>query len=171
VSSGFLRDAEPAVGILPGSSLWRTTASVTHVRQLGAGRQLAATAAYGVNAGDEYVPGDVAHLVSHAGLLEGALTFSGRHAVAVRLELVGKAGHDLHAHEFATQVFPVGKIQVGYTLYEPRPRGRLQLGAGTSLSLAVLPPDLAPRYFGSIAPGFAAFIVLRPAGDHASAGR
>ena len=39
-----------------------------------------------------------------------------RHVGFLRFEVVGKPAHDLHVHE-STDIFTVGKIQLGYTYY------------------------------------------------------
>ena len=36
------------------------------------------------------------------------------HTLFGRVEIVEKPAHDLHAHEFPTSIFTVGKLQVGY---------------------------------------------------------
>jgi hypothetical protein len=79
-----------------------------------------------------------------------------------RAEVVGKPAHDLHAHEFRAQVFAVGKIQAGY-MYQFNPWRGMASGIGAMVSASLLPPELAPRYEGSVAPGFGVFFNLRPA--------
>ena len=70
--------------------------------------------------------------------------------------------HHLHAHEFGTAVFAVGKMQVGYVQHLPTSMG-VRPGIGGFVSLSVVPPQLAPRYSGGIAPGFGVFLNLQPA--------
>ncbi|MCC7240877.1 MAG: hypothetical protein IT180_03045 [Acidobacteria bacterium] len=41
--------------------------------------------------------------------------------------------------------------------------GGLVPGVGGSVALSLLPPELAPRYFGRVAPSFALYFSLRPA--------
>jgi hypothetical protein len=70
--------------------------------------------------------------------------------------------HHLHAHEYSQSLFPLGKVQAGYVRHLPTTAG-LVAGIGGSVALSLLPPELAPRYFGRVAPSFALFLNLRPA--------
>jgi hypothetical protein len=79
-----------------------------------------------------------------------------------RAELVGKPAHDLHIHERITEVFPIGRLQGGYVRYL-RARSGLTPGLGATISAALVPAELAPRYGGRIAPGFGVFLTLRSA--------
>jgi hypothetical protein len=84
-----------------------------------------------------------------------------RHVGMLRFEVVGKPAHDLHVHE-STDIFTVGKIQLGYAYYL-RPARGLQLGMGGSVAGSLVPEALAPRYGGRISPGVTVFLTLRPA--------
>ena len=70
--------------------------------------------------------------------------------------------HHLHAHEYFLSLFPLGKVQMGYVRHLLAARG-LVPGIGGSVSLSVLSPELAPRYYGRVAPGFAVFFSLQAA--------
>lgn len=70
--------------------------------------------------------------------------------------------HHLHAHEYSRSVLAVGKLQVGYVRHWRATKG-LVPGIGGTVSLSLLPPALAPRYGGRVAPGFGVFLGLRPA--------
>ena len=70
--------------------------------------------------------------------------------------------HHLHAHEFATSVFPIGKVQLGYVRHFSAKRG-VQPGIGATVSLSFVPPALAPRYSGRTAPGVGIFFSLQAA--------
>jgi hypothetical protein len=76
--------------------------------------------------------------------------------------VVGKPAHDLHAHEFGTRIFTVGKIQGGYVRYLKPWKGILT-GLGGTVAGSLVPADLAPRYDGRIAPSVVGFVVIRPA--------
>jgi hypothetical protein len=77
--------------------------------------------------------------------------------------VVGKPAHDLHAHEFIREVFTVGKIEAGYTRHL-KPWNGLLPGVGAMAMASVVPPLLAPRYGGRVAPGFGVFMTVRPTG-------
>jgi hypothetical protein len=159
-SAGFLREAEDEFPPQPRSDLFRFTTSASYHRS--GDRELDVTAAFGLNSGDEVIPGDVFRATTPAGLVEGVLTLRDRRAIFTRAELVWKPAHDLHAHEYATDVFPMGKLQGGYVEYLP-PWKSMRLGVGGTMAVAVLPPELAPRYGGTFAPEFGVFAVVRPA--------
>jgi hypothetical protein len=161
VSAGHLHAAEAEFPPQQRTDVERATASATYHRVTGRGIW-ATTLAYSVNAADEVIPGDVVHLVTHAGLLESNFTIGDRHAWFGRLEVVGKPGHELHVHEAPATVFGVGKVQAGYVRYLNSWKG-VVAGVGGTISVSIVPPALAPRYSGRLAPGFGAFLTLRPA--------
>ena len=70
--------------------------------------------------------------------------------------------HHLHAHEYSTSVFAIGKVQLGYVRHLRAMKG-VQPGVGGTFSVSFLPPALAPRYSGRTAPGFAVFFSLHAA--------
>ncbi len=160
VSTAHLREAEAEFPPDPRQDLVRFTASATHHRISSAGNLWATTLAYGVNAGKEVVPGAIAELTTHAVLLESTLTIRDSHAFFGRLEVVGKPGHDLHVHEDPTRVFPVAKFQAGYVRYFKPWRGLLP-GIGGTASASMVPPGLASRYSGRVAPGIGIFVHVR----------
>ncbi len=160
VSMGRLHEAEGGLGTQPRMDMNRMTASAIYHRPLRGGTW-ATTLAYGTNAGQSIVPGDVLDQRTHAILLETSATMSERHTWFARLEVVGKPAHDLHAHEFITQVFTVGKVQGGYVRHLRSWKGLLP-GVGGTLAASAVPPLLAPRYGGRIAPGFGLFVTVRP---------
>jgi hypothetical protein len=121
----------------------------------------ATTLAYGVNAGREVIPGGAVDLVTHAVLLESTFTIHERHSWFGRIEAVGKPGHDLHVHEAPATVFGVGKAQSGYVRYFNAWTG-VVAGVGATAWLSLVPPALAPRYSGRVAPGFGVFVTVRP---------
>ena len=160
VSTGHLHEAEAEFAPQPRSSLSRTTASATYHRSVRNG-VWATTAAYGVNSGPEIIAGVAFDATTHAALLESALTMSERHTWFGRAEVVGKPAHDLHAHEFTTRVFTVGKLEAGYVRHF-RPWKQVVPGVGAVISANLVPPELAPRYSGQVAPGFGVFLTIRP---------
>jgi hypothetical protein len=154
VSAGRLNDAEQEPG-LPTNDVTRVTASASYHRAVSTSTLWASTLAWGMN--------DEPLYTTHALLVESALSHQNRHVGFMRVEIVGKPAHDLHVHEAGlTDVFTVGKIQLGYTHYL-RPSRGLQFGMGGSFSASLVPSALAPRYDGRVAPGMAVFLTVRPA--------
>ena len=160
VSAAHLNEAEANFAPQPRSDLDRVTASATYHR-LSSERIWATTLAYGLNSGPEVIPGDVVDFVTHALMLESSMTLRERHTLFGRGELVGKPAEDLHAHEYARRVFVVGKLEAGYARAF-RAWNRIVPGIGGAFSLSIVPPELAPRYTGRVAPGFAVFFSIRP---------
>lgn len=151
VSAGHLAEAEPEHAGGPGVDVDRVTASATYHRRVRNTGLWAATLAWGANRED----GETTH-----GLIaESSVALSDRHTLFGRAEVNGKPAHDLHAHEFAG-VFVVGKLQGGYTHYLPARRG-LTPGVGGTVSAALVPEALQPRY-GGVGIGVGVFLTLRP---------
>jgi hypothetical protein len=150
ISGGHLNEAERSqVAALP-VDVERFTTSATYHRRFGAGHFWATTLAWGAN-----------HEAGHTtnGLIgESSLSLSGRHIWFGRMELNGKPAHDLHIHE-SDQVFTVGKLQGGYTRYFDARSGPIP-GVGASLSAALVPEALRPRY-GGVGIGVGVFVTLR----------
>ena len=160
VSAGHLNEAEAEFPPQPRADLNRFTASATYQRMSGED-SWATTLAYGINSGPEIIPGVQIDLTTHALLLESSATFRGRHTWFGRAEVVGKPGHDLHAHEYADRVFAVGKIEAGYSRAFT-PWRSLVPGVGGTFSLTIVPQELAPRYTRRVSPGFGVFVSIRP---------
>jgi hypothetical protein len=164
ISAGHLNESEAGLGSQPRQDVDRATASAMYSRALNSGATWASTFAYGVNRETSAIPGGTLEQTTHAVLAESSLRSpSGRHNSFGRFEIVGKPAHDLHAHEYITQVFTVGKVQAGY-LRQFRPIKGWVPGVGGHLNLSLLPPLLAPRYNGRIAPGVGVFGNLRTVG-------
>ena len=161
VSAAHLHEAEAEFAPRPRSDVERVTASATYHRLSGT-RMWATTLAYGVNFSRELIPGALVDLVTHAGLLESNLSLNDRHTLFGRLEVVGKAGHDLHVHEAPVAVFGVGKVQAGYVRCFKAWKGMVP-GIGGTASVSIVPEVLAPRYSGRLAPGFGVFVTVRSA--------
>jgi hypothetical protein len=161
VSSGHLTEAEAEFPPQPRSDLHRTTASATYHRPARGQALWATTLAWGVNAGQEIIATEPVDLVTHAALVESLVAIGDRHTWFGRMEVAGKPAHDLHADEYRSRVFTVGKLQAGYVRHF-RPWHGLVPGVGATVSVSLLPSELAPRYSGRAAPGFGVFVVVRP---------
>jgi hypothetical protein len=162
ISAGHLEESEAEFPPAPRSDIDRVTASATYHAPLPNGGLWATTMSYGVNSGAEIIGTSPVQLVTHAGLAETSLTLRDRDTFFGRVEVVGKPAHDLHAHEFGTRIFTVGKIQGGYVRYLKPWKGILT-GLGGTVAGSLVPADLAPRYDGRIAPSVVGFVVIRPA--------
>jgi hypothetical protein len=161
VSAGHLHEAEEEFAPRPRGDVNRATASATYHRSLAEGGLWASTLAYGVNSARDIIVLDAVEAVTQAVLLESSMTSRDRHTWFGRAEIVEKPAHDLHAHEFGTAVFTVAKLQAGYVRHFNAWKG-LAAGLGATASASVVPPDLAPRYFGRVAPAFGVFLTIRP---------
>ena len=161
VSAAHLHESEEEFGDDPRSDVNRATASATYHVAVGKEGIWATTLAYGVNSAREIVPGDFFDAVTHALLLESTWTSDDRHTWFGRAEVVEKAAHDLHFHEFPTSVFTVGKLQAGYVRHF-RPWKGVLPGVGGSLSLNLVPEALTSRYERRLAPGVGFFFTARP---------
>lgn len=162
VSAGRLREVEAAFPPQPRGDVTRVTSSAAYHRALAGNQLWVTTLAFGLNAGREVIPGGSFHAVTRAALLESQLSIAGRHAWFGRAEVVEKPAHDLHAHEYATSIFAVGRVQAGY-VRDWRAWKGLAAGIGATLSANLVPPELAPRYNGRVALGFGVFLMVRPA--------
>jgi hypothetical protein len=122
----------------------------------------ATTLAYGSSHARELVAGNTLNAATAGALLESSVTVSDRSTVFVRGEVAGIPAHHLHAFEYSTSVFVVGKLQFGY-LRQLTGTGGLRPGIGGSVGASLLPRELAPHYSGRIAPSFGIFFSLRTA--------
>jgi hypothetical protein len=161
VSAAHLNEAEAEFAPRPRSSVNRATASATYHRVFGEDGIWATTLAYGVNSGEEIIPGAVFDAMTHAVMLESGVTIHEGHTWFGRAEVVEKPAHDLHAHEYAARIFTLGKVQGGYVRHF-KPRKGMVPGIGGSIFASVVPALLAPRYNGRVAPGFGLFLTIRP---------
>ena len=124
----------------------------------------ATTVAVGANHAREPVSVDILDATTSAALLESSLTLSDRHSVFVRGEIGRTPAHHLHALEYSTAVFTVGKLQTGYVRLFASRKG-LVPGIGASTAVSLLPIELESRYSGRVAPSLNIFFTLR-AGRH-----
>ena len=162
VSVGRMRSARTDFVGQPRRPVTRVTASATYHRSIAPSGIWATTVAYGQTHAREIAPLGVLDGTTVAGLLETSVTVSDRHTIFGRGDLVEIPAHHLHAHEYGTAVFAVGKVQLGYVRHLPVRKG-LRPGIGGAASLSLVPPQLAPRYSGGIAPGFSIFLNVQPA--------
>jgi hypothetical protein len=151
VSAGRLLDAEKPFPSGVAIDIVRLTSSASYHRRSPHGSLWATTIAWGANRKD----GETTHGV----LLESNVNRSDGHTVFGRVEVSGKPAHDLHVHE-STGVFTVGKLQGGYTRYLAARHG-LQPGVGATVSAALVPSPLRPRY-GGVGVGVGLFVTMRP---------
>ena len=162
VSAGHLNEAEAGFPPEPPTDVNRATASVTYHRPLRQGGIWATTIALGVNSAREVIPQGEFTADTFALMLETAVNLGDRHTWFGRAEAVEKPAHDLHAHEYATSVFTVGKLQGGYVHYFA-PRKGLVSGVGGSVSAGLVPRELTHGYYRRVEPGFSLFFTVRPA--------
>jgi len=161
VSAGHLNDAHAEFAPTPPSDVDRVTASAIYHRPIGGDGTWATTIAWGVNSGLVVIPTGVFDTTTNAVLVESSVTIDDRHNGFARAEVVQKPAEDLHAHEFGADIFTVSKIQAGYVRQFKFWKGSA-VGVGGSASLSIVPPELASRYNGRVAPGFGVFVTVRP---------
>jgi hypothetical protein len=139
------------------------TASAVYHRPLATTGLWATTVAFGTNRARELVTGGgILDATTAAGLIESSVTFSERYTVFGRAEVGRMPAHHLHAHEYSTSVFSIGKVQVGYVKHLRATMG-VQPGIGGTLAISVVPTALEPRYSGRTAPTFGIFFSLQAA--------
>ena len=161
ISTGHLTDAHAEFAPRPPSDVDRATASAIYHRPIGRDGLWATTLAWGVNSGLLVLPTGVFNATTNAVLLESSVTIDDRHNWYARGEVVQKPAEDLHAHEYGAAIFTVAKIQGGY-VRQFKPSPGMTIGIGGTVSLSLVPPELASRYNGRVAPGFGAFATVRP---------
>ncbi|MEZ5418100.1 MAG: hypothetical protein R2708_12245 [Vicinamibacterales bacterium] len=162
VSVGRLREATTDFPLPSQPPVTRATASAMYHVPVGANGLWATTLAFGSTHARESVSGGILDATSVGALLESSLTAGDGHTVFGRAEMGRLPAHHLHAHEYSRSLFVLGKVQAGYVRHLPA-TGGLVPGIGGSVALSLLPPELAPRYFGRVAPSVAVFFSLRPA--------
>jgi len=163
VSVARLREASTDFPFPSQDPATRLTTSAVYHRPFAAEGIWTTTVAFGTNHAREMVlGGSILDATTAAGLVESSVTFSERHTVFGRAEAGRMPAHHLHAHEYATSVFAIGKVQMGYVRHLRATRG-LQPGIGGTVSISVVPPALEPRYSGRIAPSFGIFFSLQAA--------
>ena len=162
VSAARLRDVSTEFPFPDQSRTTRVTASAVYHRPLLADGIWATTIAYGVNHARTQVAGGILDATTGAVLLESSITLSNRHTLFGRGEVAGMPAHHLHAHEFATSVLDIGKVQLGYVRHVQAING-VQIGVGGTASISRLPRALETRYAGRNAPSFGVFFSLQAA--------
>ena len=161
ISAGHLTEAHAEFAPRPPSDVDRVTASATYHRPLASRGIWATSVGWGVNSGIVVIPTGAFNTTTHALLLESSATFRERDTWFGRAELVQKPADDLHAHEYGAEIFTIAKVQGGYAR-QFKPWKGITSGVGGSISLSIVPPELASRYGGRVAPGFAVFATVRP---------
>ena len=162
VSAARLRDVGTDFPFPAQDPVIRATASAVYHVPLGASGIWATTLAYGANHARQQVSADILDAISHGALLESSVTISGRHTVFTRGEVGGIPAHHLHAFEYGTAVFWVGKMQFGYVRHLRAIKG-LVPGIGGTVAVSVVSPELTSRYSGRTAPTFGVFFSLQAA--------
>jgi hypothetical protein len=162
VSAGRLRESRTHFNFQSRQPVMRTTASASYHVPLRAEGIWATTLAFGSNHARDAVSGGTLDATTAAALLESSVTLSNRHTVFGRGELAGMPAHHLHAFEYPTSVFAVGKIQLGYVRHLDATRGVVP-GIGGAVAVSLLPSRLAPHYSGRVAPGISLFFTLQAA--------
>lgn len=161
VSAGHLREAEAGLAGHSPDDVDRVTASAAYHRPRQDKGFWSSTVAYGANREASAIVSLPAQ-TTHAVLLETAIASSTAvHTWFGRLDIVDKPGHDLHVHEDEDAVLTVAKLQMGYLRQFATGNG-WAAGFGGHVNLSLVPPALAPRYGGRIAPGVGIFLNLQP---------
>lgn len=161
ISAGHLREAEAGLDDQAPHDVDRVTASAVYHRPRQEKGFWSSTIAYGVNR-EASIRVGLPEQTTHAVLLETAIASSDAvHTWFGRLDIVGKPGHDLHVHEDEDAIFTVAKLQIGYLRQFAVVNG-WAAGFGGHVNLSLVPPALAPRYGGRVAPGVGVFLNLTP---------
>lgn len=161
VSAAHLEEGEAGVGSQPRIDVERITASVSYHRNLASHDGVwATTIAYGQNKEPGHFPRNIP-IRTHALMIESSITSSGPHSFFGRFDIGEKPADDLHVHEFEEAIFTVAKLQGGYVRTVGTWKG-WRVGIGGTVSASIVPPLLAPRYEGRVAPGAGAFLNFAP---------
>jgi len=161
LSVAHMRNPRAMFEGLPNAMVTSISASGTYVRTFGPGTSWSSTAALGFSTGREIVSGIPFDSTNGATLIETSMTIADRHTVFGRAELAAIPAHHLHAFEFGGENLTAGKLEGGYVRQFSIGKG-LSPGVGGTAGISLLPPELAPRYSGSVAPSFSIFFILRP---------
>lgn len=162
ISGARMHDASTNFPFAAREPVTRITASALYQAPVGARGTWATTLAYGATHARETVSGGLLDATTSSALLESSVTLAERHTIFGRGEIAGMPAHHLHAHEYSTEVFAVGKMQIGYVRHLRATSG-LVPGIGGTVSVSLLAPALAPRYSGRAAPGFAVYFTVQAA--------
>lgn len=162
VSAGRLHEARVEFLEESPQAVTRATASATYHRPLERGGVWATTVAAGLNIARETIVGVPVQQQTAALMAESSVSVSDRQTFFGRAEVLGMPAHHLHAADLGTGILTVGKLQAGYLLHLGSLKGMVP-GIGATAAISLLPPALASRYGGGVAPGFGVFVNLRPA--------
>jgi hypothetical protein len=161
-SAARLRDARTDFIVRSQQPVRRITASAMYHRPFGTDGIWATTLAYGSNLGRDFMAGHTLDATTMGALLESSVTVSKRHTVFSRGEVAGMPAHHLHAFEYPTSVFAIGKVQLGYVRHLRQTQG-LVPGIGGSVAVSLLPSQLASRYSGRSTRSFSVFLSVQAA--------
>ena len=154
VSAGHLEEAEEGHEGDPRVDVDRITASATYHRPFrGGGSIWASTVGLGRNTEE----GQSTTFF----LAETNVTFDEQDSWFGRLEIGGKAAHDLGVHD-SDDVFTISKVQAGYVRYF-EPWYSMKPGIGATLAMSLVPTGLEPLYGNRATFGLGLFLTLRPA--------
>jgi hypothetical protein len=153
VSAGHLNDAESPHDSGPRIDVDRVTASAAFHRATLENTMWATTLAWGRNA-------EQGGSTTNALMAETSVTMRDRHAIYGRAEWAKKSGHDLGV-EPEHDIFPIAKLQGGYTRYL-EPRKGWAPGVGAAMSLGIVPRALEAVYGGRVNAGVGVYVTLRP---------
>ena len=154
VSAGHLEEAEEGHAGEPRVDVDRITASATYHRPFrGGGSIWASTVGLGRNTEE----GQSTTFF----LAETNVTFDEQDSWFGRLEIGGKAAHDLGVHD-SDDVFTIGKVQAGYVRYFDSWYS-MKPGIGATLAMSLVPTGLEPLYGSRATFGLGLFLTLRPA--------
>jgi hypothetical protein len=151
VSAGHVKDAEARPDGTR-QTVNRLTASATYHRLVD-NRLWATTVAWGRN--------DEAGQATSAFLAETSAETSPRDLWFGRLEVAGKTAIDLALPFPSTDVFTVGKADVGYTRWLVEGHG-VRTGVGGSVGVSRVPMALTPFYGGRSPLELTVFLTIRP---------
>jgi hypothetical protein len=134
VSAGQLYEARSALLDRTPRPVTRATASAAYHRPFESGGIWATTVAVGLNRSRETIAGVLVDQRAWALMGESSLTVAARHTLFGRAEVFGMPAHHLHANEFGSTVFGLGKLQVGYLRHFASLKG-LTPGVGVFVNL------------------------------------
>jgi len=154
LSAGHLHDVAVGATGVPESAT-RVTASVTYHRVRTGPGSSATTIAWGQNR--------EAGGTTQALLAETTVDLTAANQVFARGELMQKSAADLALGPTLAGIFPIAKLQVGYTRLLPK-RGGVRPGLGGSVGIGFLPASLGETYGTRHPLEFSLFLALRPSG-------
>lgn len=161
VSSGQLKEAEPAEDARGRVDVTRVTASATYHRLLRSEASIwASTLVWGRNSEQDESSNFV--------LAETNVTLDDRTTWFGRIDVGGKSAHDLDVHA-PGGIFTIAKLQGGYVRYFGAASKPLKIGLGTSVLAGFVPQALKSEYGARMNLGVGMFVTVRPSAMRMSA--